>query len=260
MLDKKIILPDPTQSKKETHKRMQILKKVIPKFVPATEAIMVSGSLAYGANYSVTEKSDIDLQLLVTRRGVTRLYTVGLFDLEKLRHFVKGYQKGIAQQFSLTAEVEGVPLECHFWDVNAFAKAATMRTRQTLRFRSSINPPPIDYAHSFAGEEDISKLSTAHKGKWLVSSFPSYRIRKKKMFFCRPITNIIGSPIFIHGNEWLVRRQNEAWDALIMRLNKECGEPLNLKMYTIVNILPGKNKISPAVKEKIMKRMRRTLA
>lgn len=246
MLDKNFIPPSPEIAERESKKRLDILQKILPSFAPCSSAIMVSGSMAYGQNYSVTEKSDIDTQILVTKDSVQQLLKLELFDREKLKRNIEGYLEGIAQQFSVSALIDNVSLECHLWDKEAFIAAVTLRSESTTRLRSSSTPPSIDFGYAFDGEEDEASLPGHTVGKYITGQFPSFRRRDGKLFLCRPATNILGNPLIFHGEEILNNIVRTTWTIVIKELAASASSPLDLSTHNIFNTLPGKQKASPA--------------
>jgi hypothetical protein len=248
MLDKNFTPPSQEVSAIETKKRLDLIEKVRPALSEFAVAVMVSGSMGYGQNYSVTEKSDIDTQILLTKETAPKILSSGLFDKEKLGPSIEGYLHGVAQQFSFSTPIDGISLECHFWDKDAFIAAATLKTESTVRLRSSLTPPSVDYGYSFDGSEDKVELPGEQSGSYILGTFPSFRRRDNKIFLCRPITNMLGNPFIVQGGEILNPLIAETWRLVIQELIKVAPSPVDLDAYNVFNALPGKQKASPAVK------------
>ena len=182
MLQKDFILPDVVTSQKETSRRLKALEVFLPKISPAISSLTVTGSMAYGQNYSVTEKSDLDLQLTVTPSSVKLLNTTGIFSWEKIALSVDSYLSGKIQQFSSSVNIDGIDHECHFWDEQAFLSAMEMKTEMTKRIRSSNSTPAIDYGFAFDGTENAYDCPTEEINGVFISVLPSFRIVNNKLY------------------------------------------------------------------------------
>lgn len=255
MFEKNFAPPPLKKAQKETQKRMALVKNFLPTIKPAITALIITGSLAYGKNFSITEKSDIDFLLTINKKTVDNLPKTNLFSSENLNKIIPAYKKGIIKQFSLSFEKNNVEMQCHFWDQVAFEKAITFQTSTTPRIKSQLGIPSTDYAYSFDGTENIADFFGRQREKFIISDFPSYRIIKNKTFLCRPITNILGCPDIIYGNRKLFLAINKSWENVIQHLiNFNKKRPINLAKLNIINTLPGKNKVSSECQKQIMQR------
>jgi len=260
MLEKIFLPPSPEIATKETARRLKLAKEFLPKIKPAITGLIVSGSVAYGANYSVTEKSDIDMQSLVTPESVKELLNTKLFDNSKLNIGINAYLANIIKQFSLSFYRDGVEMQCHFWDEDAFKKAITFESISTTRLRSQIVTPDTDHAYSFDGSENVLEIFGSMIDEYATSDFPTYRIVDNIMYFCRPITNILGMPIILYGGEILTPYINITWEKatrFLAESNK--NTVIDLTKTNLLNTLPGKNKISEEHKSKIDKKTKEEL-
>lgn len=94
----------------------------------------LGGSLATGQNYSVHPDSDIDTTLLITPKTVKNICATGLFDTVKTGHFIEGYTRGLAKQFSLDAFIDVVRIECHFVDAETYLSGLKNHHESMMRF------------------------------------------------------------------------------------------------------------------------------
>lgn len=244
MLEPNFELPDKQLSIDETSKRLKLLDWFKDYIKPSVTGLTVSGSLSYGQNHSVKQTSDIDMQLLVNSRSTKELEKTDCFDEEELSRALDGYRKGIYKQFSLVFRKDNVPMECHFWDEQAFIDAITYKNENTPRLRSGVETPSTDFGYSFDREEDIRDYYGEIVQGFAVADFPSYRRINGKLFLCRPITNILAVPLIAITNQRLNQAIDECWALSVQELLQYCGDkPLNLEDTDIANTLPGKNKM-----------------
>ena len=94
-LEPNFVLPDESVSILETTRREEILTWFVETVRDSVSALLVTGSMSYGANYSVREVSDIDVQILVTKDTVQALMELGIFDESTLMRAIAGYTKGL---------------------------------------------------------------------------------------------------------------------------------------------------------------------
>ncbi len=257
MLEANFKLPDRKLSEEETQKRFELIYWFAEYIKNSVTGLMVSGSMSYGQNYSVKPSSDIDMQLLVNNETVKELLKTGCFDSDELRHAVEGYLAGLYGQFSLVFEKDGVSMECHFWDEQAFIDAITFKNENTKRLRSSIDTPSTDFGYSFDREESRKDYYGEVVSGFAVADFPSFRKINDKTFLCRPVTNILGLPLVVITYSRLSDAIEECWKIAVGKLLEFAGSNnVDLSTISIANTLPGKNKMSPGSLEKVQTKTR----
>ncbi len=259
MINKDFIPPAKEVSEIETTKRIRILEQVKSLFSSACPIIFVGGSMATSQNYGVHPDSDIDTQLLVTPETVNLLRDINFFEDAKLDYYIRGYLKGYAAQFSLTGIIEAVTIECHFWDKESYFKALREHDEGVLRFRSSNTGSSINHGFSFNGEENITDYPTETKEEWYISHFPFYERRDNLFFPCRPIANLLATPIMLKGETELRPYIDELWRWTIIQFKNQVGESPDLSKTNIMNALPGNWKYSEETKVRLMQRTNQEL-
>lgn len=252
MLEANFELPDREQSEKETQKRGELIDWFAEYIQNSVTGLLVTGSMSYGQSYSVKPSSDVDMQLLVNNETVKELLKTDCFNSDELRHAVEGYRSGLYGQFSLVFEKNGVPMECHFWDEQAFIEAITFKNENTKRLRSSIESPSTDFGYSFDREESRKDYYGEIIRGFAVADFPSFRNVNGKIFLCRPVTNILGLPLSVIKGPTLSDAIEECWKSATDKLIAFAGnDKIDLNNISIANTLPGKNKMSPESLEEV---------
>ncbi len=260
MINKNFVLPPKGVSEMETERRLSLLPKVREALDTSTEAIYVGGSLAAGRNHSVHPDSDIDTGLLVTPQTVGHIVGTNLFDKDRAEYFIEGYKKGLAHQFSLDAEMDGVKIECHFIDKDAYLDALRLRKETVLRFRSSNGGQNVNYGFNFNGEELVTELPTETIDKWFTSPFPLY-IREGKNFYpCRLVTNLLGTPIIVKGDALLQPYIDSLWTWVAEELLAFAGGEPDLSNTNVSKSMPGNWKFAPETLAAIEERTKTELA
>lgn len=260
MIDPNFQPPDQELSRAETLKRKKLLPWVKDTFDSVTAAIFVGGSLSYGADYSVNSNSDIDIQLVLNDEALDDLPLLNFYNKEEVEYALSGYKKGIYQQFSLVAEKDGVSIEGHFWNKDAFINAINYTNSETPRLRSSIATPSTDYGFSFDGTSSVVDFYGEIVEGYPVSPFPSFRTEDSKLYLCRPITTILGGPIILKTDSDLDEAVALCWKTTIERLKMFKSSAQNGVSATIVNALPSQYKMSPESKAALLSKTEHLLS
>ena len=79
MFDPNFVPPKPRIAETQTKKRINIIESLIPELMQCSMAMLLTGSMAYGQDYSITPESDIDLQLLITPEIITKIASCKYF-------------------------------------------------------------------------------------------------------------------------------------------------------------------------------------
>lgn len=259
MLNQNFTPPNPELSRQETQRRIEALETFLPRIKPAITSLSVTGSMATGQNYAVTEKSDIDMQVTVTHLSASKLIELNIFPAEELQKSVKAYLEGKIGQFSTAINIGGIPHECHFWDEQALINAMEFKTTETKRIRSSNNSPAVDYAFSFDGLQNEYTCPTEKVDRLFISVLPTYRVIDNKYYLSRPVTNWLSLPYIVYGKDILDSHIDNCWKIAIQKLIDESGEVVDLSKNNILNSLPSKFKTSPESKSKILERTKKEI-
>lgn len=249
MLDKDFTPPKPRIAQTETTKRIKIIEWLIPEITQFGSAVILTGSMAYGQDYSITPDSDIDLQFLVTPAFFPKLFSSKYFQKYNTKRIEQWFMDGVFQQFSITFLVKWITVECHFWDEKTYKDILLYKCEKVARLRSQTKKTATDYAYSFDGEEDTEEYTDYKEGVYNLGVLPAYRMRDKKIFLSRPITNILGNAMLLSDDCGLKEIIEESKKVTKTKLDKMPRE--EWKTYSIYNTLPGKNKIAPELREKI---------
>ncbi len=236
MLDKNFTPPKERIAITATKKRIDIIESVIYTLSEYSTSILLTGSMAYGQDYSVTPESDIDLQLTITPELFQKLHSCKYFQKYNLSRIEEGFKKGIFSQFSLNFIYKEVTVECHFWDEKTLKDILLYKKEQVVRLRSQTKKIATDYAYSFDGDEDVAEYPDYKEEVYNLGIFPAYRIKDKKIFLSRPITNILGNAIVLFD----ACNITEAMDACREIAEQKIADTKQEKgkSYSIFNTLP----------------------
>lgn len=244
MINKNFILPPKEITIRETKRRLDLLPKILELFQDTCDAIIITGSLATGKNHSIHPDSDIDISLLITKNAIPQLRRHPFFSEKIFHHYLDGYEKGIAHQFSVENTLDGVKIECHFWDRDVYLSAIQQRAEYVMRLRSSDTSPSINYGFGFEKQEIITELPTEKIEDWFIGPFNLF-IRENTLFFpCRGLTNLLATPLTLKGEDILKQSLDLAWKWIVEELKKSPNFTPNNAHISVSNSIPGNWKFS----------------
>lgn len=246
MLDKNFTPPKQNISTRETKKRIRIIEQILPELSKYSTAILLTGSMAYGQDFSVTTDSDIDLQLLTNSEKIAQINSCKFFQKYNTKKIIEWFTEGIFDQFTIRFIVKEVSIECHFWNEKTFKEILQYKKEEIVRLRSQTKKIATDYAYSFDWAEDVCEYPDYKSGKYTLWIFPSYRVLKNKLFLARPLTNILGNVIKLYDACDIKSVIRECKNLTKQKLADMPWE--EWKTYSIFNTLPGKNKVSEEVR------------
>jgi hypothetical protein len=246
MLDKNFTPPKERIAITATKKRVDVIESIINMLAKCSTWVLLTGSMAYGQDYSVTPESDIDLQLTITADYLDQLGSCKFFQKYNIQKIKTWFLEGKFQQFSLNFIYKEIPIECHFWDEKTYKDILLYKRENVIRLRSQTKKVATDYSYSFDWEEHIENYPDYKEGVYNVWKFPAYQIKNKKIFLSRPITNILGNAIVLFDACDITTYIEECREITEEKIKETAQE--NGKSYSIFNTIPGKNKISEEVK------------
>ncbi|HSW79775.1 MAG TPA: hypothetical protein VLG47_03270 [Candidatus Saccharimonadales bacterium] len=237
---------DPKIARAETDRRQKIIDQLHNEFKDRVSDMVVTGSMAYGKNYCVTIDSDIDIQLLIRPENASNLTELLIASESEVIHAVRGYQFGVYKQFSLISERDGVKLEFHLWDEQSLINAITLQSSSTTRLRSTLDKPSTDHAFAFDRCELTRDFSARIVDGFIVGDFPTYTEFEHKLYFSRPISNVISIPEICFVSDSFITALETCWQSVINKLvGFFDGSSINLEQANVINILPHRDKLSP---------------
>ncbi|GEM_PF-1724083 len=129
---------DSTSASDLTKRNKEVIQRFIDSVRDRADGVLLSGSNAWGADYAVTEKSDIDLLVLAKDiQGMKKIIDCYISnkllvprEQERFEAFSALYEEGRVEQFSVIADYKGVPVSIDFF---------TTKTLQWISFLTSKN-------------------------------------------------------------------------------------------------------------------------
>lgn len=103
----------PMDTREETKKRLLIAKGISSQLEGIVRGVLLGGSMSFGQNFSVTDKSDIDMVVVCDKARARDLEKTPYFKGEVHDGVLNMFREGVINLFWVTKEVDSV-------EVNSF--------------------------------------------------------------------------------------------------------------------------------------------
>ena len=247
-----------TASKKETEKRLEISRRISKSLENCVQGIMLGGSMGFGQNYSVTEKTDIDMVVVIEKNQLGELLRKDLFKGKLPREAINAFKEGKINLFWATNYLEGVEVNSFVYEKEGYIDFCTLQG--SLKGYRSTKPRSSQEAFTFGGEK-ISfdrKIKPYEKG----FIFEKPALVNGKYWGVPPRQDYFFSgDIIFEKNGLFTKLESKVWQTTVGQLLKEYGPNINLKNTNILNThfsyQAAKEKVPLEVAEKIKNRTER---
>jgi len=231
----------------ETFKRLKVAEKLTPEIKPS-KTVLLAGSVAYGAYYSVTPESDLELICVIDRQdSLNNPFLEG----EGAEHLHSGeadiYKKSLPGYEFFTNII--------FWSTTFFDKICNdINFRFGTRFsKEDLSGKPIHLKGLHGQAKTIYKESIKTKGGYF-TKYPVHYIEQDLYYFAGvPVENLLSDPKVLSGDlQYVDKHIKSLWSILVERSCYETGgqddEPF------IENLLLRRNRMPFSLQNSIFER------
>ncbi len=239
---------------KETNSRIMYAKDMARKLSECTKAIMVTGSVAYGNNYSVKETSDLDIFLILKQDKFEKLKTLNkeIFNGDIPEKVLEYMEKDQIDMFHVDILMD---YEAYFafWSENFFERITNnLKTSCCRRFVKKIRTKEI-LLKNFNNEMLKYRYSPKYVDEGIIVDYPTHIFDKNNIYWAGvPVEVLLSEPIVISGDSIYVY---EKIYSLIKELVKQGF--LEKKDPDIKNLLIRKDRFSPETNIKIDEKVKK---
>lgn len=219
-----INLPSKKEAMRETRKRLIIANKIKNKLKGVSEEILIIGSVAFGANYSVNHNSDLDLLVIIKRKNCKKLLKIFREDVF-LEEAIFLMDKGKIENFTLDLEITKIKVQLHFWEEKAHKKARLLKMPEFRRLTWSKKEKLLP-ALDFRGNQYFIPRKSKEYRQWHIKITPVYCIKDDAFIPLQPINNLLSLPKIIYSR------------------NKELQKDISLLFKKIAKRLDYENSLS----------------
>lgn len=215
MLSKDAPLPSFEISKRETQRRKKIIEQLLPDLKQDFSEVLLVGSMAYGQEYSVHEKSDLDFLIFVSGDDFAKI------DSKKWgvpRQVSELYVSGKVAHISGIVTIDGVKCEFHFWHPKTHMTLIKLQQQFAPRFSSSGSSASGSHLN-FSGEECHRESTFKTIPEGYIQGYRSFDEVNGRFVPYEPFVNLLLPSINLVGDS--NTRIETAWSVCRERCAKE---------------------------------------
>ncbi|MGD0728785.1 MAG: hypothetical protein ABR981_01790 [Candidatus Micrarchaeaceae archaeon] len=255
-------MPSLEEARRETEKRLEIVKNLKPKIETFADAAILAGSVAMGKNFSVRKKSDIDLIILIKRENIDYLFESNIFPMTEQRAEAKDlFKSGEIDHFTIIEIINEVEVQFHIWDKESHFRSELLELPNPKVYNIWKNRKSHLSGYDFAGKERTSKIKNLVEYQYGdVYDYPPYFISEGNFVTRQPINNVIMDPTLLFTKDSkLLANIDELWTKLAKRLLEESNGKIDLSKKSLFLAIPGRWNFSKESKIKFENRQREEL-
>ena len=246
-------------AREETEKRLQISQQITSAVRFLLHGAYAGGSLGYGQNFSVTEKSDIDLVMVCSKENACRLVHMPLF--------YQGYDGAqlfitrAINMFWVTNIIRDVKVNCFVYSLDDFENIGILKS--PVKGFTHEKPKEQQEAYTFDGSKVVFDRN--------VHAFRNGFLYEKPIFVNGKFWGGPPKSDFIMGyhplhqkDRFLDNLKEKVWFATLEQLMREHGPNPDLTSVNILNTdftyQTRKNNLPPEAMQKVQEETKQRIA
>lgn len=245
-----------------TQKRLKISNKISSQLEGIARGVILGGSMQYGQNYSVTDKSDIDMVVVTDNNKIDSISSLKYFKGNVPEHVKKMFKNKEINFFWVTKNVDGVEVNNFFYETKDYIDFCLLKGRGLIGYIST-RPENTQKSKGFTGEvlEFDRNVKELKDGGYLYEK--SVLVNRKFWGGAPRIDFMYPLKILYEENKFFTNLDKKVWGAFIEQLVKEQGRNVNLSKASILYsnwVYQNKReKLPPKIIEYIKDRTKREL-
>lgn len=216
----------------ETKRRLEVMDSLKVQLSDCLKGIMMGGSMGFGQNYSVHEKSDIDLVLICDKDNVDLLLEKPFFSGSISPEVAQLFKDSTINLFWNTKTVNGIEVNAFVYEPAAYRSFCLLKG--DLQIFIKTKPADTQSAYGFDGTKlTFNRNVRAFKDGFL---FTKPSLANGKFWGGVPRQDFFYSGVIVHETDgFLSKLEKEVWAAVVGQLIKEHGTTVDLKSFNILN-------------------------
>ncbi|MCK4647467.1 hypothetical protein KAT24_00880 [Candidatus Pacearchaeota archaeon] len=217
-----------------TQKKLKIAKEISKQLEGIVNGTMLGGSMQYGQNYSVTEKSDVDMVVVININKINLINSLKYFKGRIPAHVEKMFKNKKINSFWVTKNVGGVEVNNFFYETKDYTDFCLLKG-MGLKEYISTQPKNTQKSLGFTGEvlEFNRNVRGLREGGYLYEK-PIWVNGKfwggaPKIDFMYPLK------ILYEKDKFFTNLDEKVWKAFTEQLVKEQGKNVNLSKASILH-------------------------
>ena len=135
----------------ETKKRLKIAERISSSLEGIAKEVLLGGSMGFGQNYSVTDKSDVDLVVVVDGSNINQLKSSWYFKGQTVPEFTELLKTQQATVFWVTRNIDGIETNAFVYETEGYVDFCLLKGG--LRSIVQRKPREVQKAYGFDGQE-----------------------------------------------------------------------------------------------------------
>lgn len=217
----------------ETKKRLNLAQQISATLEGKVKGVMLAGSMGFGQNYSITDKSDIDLVVVMEKERIDQLlknpYLQGKISDETAELF----QKEKINCFWVTQEIRGVETNIFVYEKNGYANFCLLEGALKT-FKKDRPSADTQTGYGFDGEPITIDRHVTPVAQGFIYEKPALVDGKYWGGVPRQDFFYSGVPLY-QEDSFFSKAESAVWVATVKQLIKEHGSTPDLNKVNILN-------------------------
>jgi len=242
-------------TKVETEKRLKIAKEITAQVKDIARGVMLGGSMGYGQNYAVTDKSDIDLLIAIDIENLDQLVTTPFFKNQVPEDIVELFKRKEINFFWVTKIINSIEVNVFIYESETYTNFCLIKG--DLKGYIVKKPESLYETADFEGIKHVFDRKVQPHKKGFLYERPCFA--EGKYWGDVPREDFFYSNKILYEKElFFTKLEKEVWRVTIKQLLKEYGNNPNLNKVNILNThwvyRNARHKLPLEVIEKIKRR------
>ena len=215
-----------------TRKRLLIVEDIRSQIHGFVGLILLGGSMGYGQEFSVTDKSDIDMVIVCDKDRVDDLMQTDYFRGHAPDDVVEMFKRGVINLFWVTRVIDGIDVNSFIYETCDYKKFCLLEG--SIKGYIGHEPESTQESYGFDGKIlSFTRNVSKHGNGWLYSK-PA--LADGKYWGGPPRSDFLFKPHITYQEDgFFDSLKPMVWKAVIDQLIKEHGPSVDLKRYNILN-------------------------
>jgi len=218
--------------KSETEKRLRIAKGISSQLEGIVKGVLLGGSMGFGQNFSVTDKSDIDMVVVCDKERARDLALTDYFSGEVPENVLRMFEDETINLFRVTKEVDSVEVNSFIYETQGYEKFCVLKGG--IKGYIPTKPSETQGSYGFDGTLfTFQRKVTPYENGFL---YEKPALAEGKFWGGPPRSDfLIGSYVLYQHNCFFKDMKEKVWDSVLNQMIKEYGENPNIDQVNILN-------------------------
>lgn len=216
----------------ETEKRLEISRNISSQLEGIVQGVLLGGSMGFGQNYSVTEKSDIDMVIVCDKNRARDLESTPYFSGHVPKNVLRMFEEGIINLFWVTQEVDSIEVNSFIYETGGYKTFCRLEGK--IKGYIPTEPSGTQSSYGFDGTLfTFQRNVTPYESGFL---YEKPALAEGKFWGGPPRGDfLIPSHILYQKGDFFNKIRENVWDSVLRQLIKEFGPDVDLNHVNVIN-------------------------